>query len=170
MAVTITSAVDWSKFDLEGWLYQFGAWMNSVSGTCGKSTNPIAIAMDQAVVKQKIAKLTDEQKKEIIAAHFLQEEKPKLNRTNTTCQIDDNEARAVQRLVLDMQGKSDVMDEWMDAIICRYFYGNSWSNMRTESRTEMDAKYDVKCGLAALHSRYQFIVFKRRVTIDPDQA
>ena len=25
----ILQTVDWSRFDLEGWLYQFGAWMNS---------------------------------------------------------------------------------------------------------------------------------------------
>ena len=56
--------------------------MNSVSGACGKSINPIAVAMDQAVVKQKIAKLTEQQKKEIIAAHFLDTEKPKLTRSN----------------------------------------------------------------------------------------
>lgn len=159
--VTITSAIDWSKFDLEGWLYQFGAWMNSVSGTCGKSINPIAVAMDQAVVKQKIAKLTEDQKREVIAAHFLEDEKPKLVRTNTVCQIDDNEARAVQRLILDMQGQSEIMDEWMDAIICRYFYGNSWAAMVNENRTGVDAKFDVRCGLAALHSRYGFIEFRK---------
>jgi hypothetical protein len=158
-AVTIMQAVDWSKYSLEEWLYQFGAWMNSVSGICGKSINPIAVAMDEAVVKQKIAKLNEDQKKQIIAAHFLEEEKPKLTRTNTTCQIDDNEARAVQRLILDMRGQSEVMDEWMDAIICRYFYGNSWSQMCNENRTGVDAKFDVKCGLAALHCRYGFIKY-----------
>lgn len=156
-AVTIMNAIDWSKYDLEGWLYQFGAWMNSVSGTCSKSINPIAIAMDQAVIKQKILKLTEEQKKGVIAAHFLSEIKPKLTRTRTSCDIDDNEARAVQRLILDMQGHSEIMDEWMDAIICRYFYGNSWSAMATDERTQMDARMDVKCGLAALHVRYGFI-------------
>lgn len=156
-AVTIMQSVDWTRFDLEGWLYQFGAWMNSVSGTCGKSVNPIAVAMDQTVVKQKIKKLTEEQKKEIIAAHFLSEAQPKLSRTKITCQIDDNEARAVQRLILDMQGQSEVLDEWLDAIICRYFYGNSWSAMANEKRTQMDARMDVKCGLAALHCKYMFI-------------
>lgn len=158
--VTITSAVNWSKFDLEGWLYQFGAWMNSVSGTCGKSLNPIAIAMDQAVIKQKIAKLTEDEKKQIIAAHFANEEKPKLTRSNTVCQITDNEARAVQRLILDLQSQSEIMGEWMDAIIGRYFYGNSWSQMRTEKRTEHDAKQDVRCGLAVLHVKYGFISYK----------
>jgi hypothetical protein len=28
----ILQAVNWSRFNLEEWLYQFGAWMNSVSG------------------------------------------------------------------------------------------------------------------------------------------
>ena len=32
--------------------------------------------------------------------------------------------------------------------------------MRNEERTEMDAKFDVKCGLAALHTRYGFIGLK----------
>ena len=166
----IMQAVDWSKHSLEEWLYQFGAWMNSVSGVCGNSVNPIAVAMDQAVVKQKIAKLTEQQKKEIIAAHFLDSEKPKLTRSNITCLIDDNEARAVQRLILDMQGQSKIMDEWMDAIICRYFYGNSWSQMvkwemnpvgdMVKMYSENDARADVKCGLAALHCRYKFIEYK----------
>ena len=166
----IMQAVDWSKHSLEEWLYQFGAWMNSVSGVCGNSVNPIAVAMDQAVVKQKIAKLTEQQKKEIIAAHFLDSEKPKLTRSNITCLIDDNEARAVQRLILDMQGQSEIMDEWMNAIICRYFYGNSWSQMvkwemnpvgdMVKMYSENDARADVKCGLAALHCRYKFIEYK----------
>ena len=166
----IMQAVDWSKHSLEEWLYQFGAWMNSVSGVCGNSVNPIAVAMDQAVVKQKIAKLTEQQKKEIIAAHFLDSEKPKLTRSNITCLINDNEARAVQRLILDMQGQSEIMDEWMDAIICRYFYGNSWSQMvkwgmnpvgdMVKMYSENDARADVKCGLAALHCRYKFIEYK----------
>ena len=166
----IMQSVDWTRFSLEEWLYQFGAWMNSVSGVCGNSVNPIAVAMDQAVVKQKIAKLTEQQKKEIIAAHFLDSEKPKLTRSNITCLIDDNEARAVQRLILDMQGQSEIMDEWMDAIICRYFYGNSWSQMvkwemnpvgdMVKMYSENDARADVKCGLAALHCRYKFIEYK----------
>ena len=157
----IMQAVDWSKHSLEEWLHQFGAWMNSVSGVCGNSVNPIAVAMDQAVVKQKIAKLTEQQKKEIIAAHFLDSEKPKLTKKKNTCLIDDNEARAVQRLILDMQGQSKIMDGWMDAIICRYFYRNSWSQMCNENRTGVDAKFDVKCGLAALHCRYGFIAYEK---------
>ena len=166
----IMQAVDWSKYSLEEWLYQFGAWMNSVSGVCGNSVNPIAVAMDQAVVKQRKFKLGVRKTRQIIADSMLSEEKPKLSRVGVVCEIDDNEARAVQRLILDMQGQSEIMDEWMDAIICRYFYGNSWSQMvkwemnpvgdMVKMYSENDARADVKCGLAALHCRYKFIEYK----------
>ena len=166
----IMQAVDWSKHSLEEWLYQFGAWMNSVSGVCGNSVNPIAVAMDQVVVKQRKFKLGVRKTRQIIADSMLSEEKPKLTRSSITCLIDDNEARAVQRLILDMQGQSEIMDEWMDAIICRYFYGNSWSQMvkwemnpvgdMVKMYSENDARADVKCGLAALHCRYKFIEYK----------
>lgn len=159
-AVTIMQTVDWSKYDLEGWLNQFGAWMRSNTGTCGKSINPIAVAMDEAVVKQRKFKLGVKKARQIIADYVMEEEKPKLSRGGVVCQIDDNEARAVQRLILDMQGQSEIMDEWMDAIICRYFYGNSWSQMVTKDRSKYGAEQDVKCGLAALHCRYKFIKYK----------
>jgi len=61
---------------------------------------------------------------------------------------------------LDMQGQSEILDGWLDAIVSRYFYGASWAEMKNENRTEMDAKFDVKCGLAALHVRYGFITMK----------
>ena len=162
----IMQSVDWTRFSLEEWLYQFGAWMHSNSGTCGKSINPIAIAMDQAVKKRKQQVKGKEQ---IIADWMASDEVTTVKRKGVTCEITDNEARAVQRLILDMQGKSHVLDEWLDAVIDRYFYGNSWPNMvikvgRVDSptiiRSEMDARSDVKCGLAALHSRYSFIKYK----------
>lgn len=169
-AQNIMQAVDWGKYSLEEWLYQFGAWMNSVSGVCGNSVNPIAVAMDQAIVKRRKFKLGVRKTRQIIADSMLSEEKPKLSRVGVVCEIDDNEARAVQRLILDMQGQSEIMDEWMDAIICRYFYGNSWSQMvkwemnpvgdMVKMYSENDARADVKCGLAALHCRYKFIEYK----------
>jgi len=156
----ILQTVDWSRFNLEEWLYQFGAWMNSVKGTCGCSINPIAVAMDTAVKSQKHKKLNKEQHRQIVADYLTGEfEIPKVKQSKITCEIDDNEARAVQRLILDMQGQSEILDEWMDAIISRFFYGCSWSEMVTKSRSQMDARMDVKCGLAALHCKYNFIMY-----------
>ena len=156
----ILQSVDWTRFDLEGWLKQFGAWMYSSSGTCSRSINPIAVAMDTAAKAQKFKKLSMEKQQQIIADYMTGDfEPPRLKRGPIVCQINDNEARAVQRLILDMQGQSEILDDWIDAIICRYFYGNSWSEMVREDRSQNDARSDVKCGLAALHSRYGFIVY-----------
>lgn len=154
----ILQAVDWSRFSLEDWLYQFGAWMNTVSGTCNRSLNPIAVAMDQAVIKRK-KQLSEVEKSQIIANYLACEDKPKRSRLGVTCQINDNEARAVQKLILDMQGQSEILDSWLDAVISRYFYGNSWSQMVNQERSQNDARSDVKCGLAALHCKYVFLSY-----------
>jgi hypothetical protein len=158
----ILQAVDWSRFDLEGWLYQFGAWLYTNTSQSGKSVNPIAVAMDNAVKVKKYKKLSEEQKSKIIAGYMLDEfEQPKPRKTRITCEIDDNEARAVQRLILDLQGQSEILDDWMDAVISRYFYSCSWPEMVTDERSQMNARSDVKCGLAALHSRYNQIVYSK---------
>ena len=157
----IMQSVDWTRFSLEEWLYQFGAWMYSSSGTCGKSINPIAVAMDQAVKKRKQQVKGKEQ---IIADWMASDEVTTVKRKGITCDITDNEARAVQRLILDMQGKSHVLDEWLDAVIDRYFYGSPISALVNESRTLMDVKFDIKCGLAAIHAKYPFIDFKSKAS------
>lgn len=157
----IMQSVDWTRFSLEEWLYQFGAWMHSNSGTCGKSINPIAVAMDQAVKKRKQQVKGKEQ---IIADWMASDEITTVKRKGITCEITDNEARAVQRLILDMQGKSHILDEWLDAVIDRYFYGSPISALVNESRTLMDAKFDIKCGLAAIHAKYPFIDFKSKAS------
>ncbi|WP_151738234.1 hypothetical protein [Acinetobacter junii] len=157
----IMQTVDWTRFSLEEWLYQFGAWMHSNSGTCGKSINPIAVAMDQAVKKRKQQVKGKEQ---IIADWMASDEVTTVKRKGITCDITDNEARAVQRLILDMQGKSHVLDEWLDAVIDRYFYGSPISALVNESRTLMDVKFDIKCGLAAIHAKYPFIDFKSKAS------
>ncbi|HAV3751346.1 hypothetical protein FCJ79_16720 [Acinetobacter baumannii] len=168
----IMQTTDWTKYSLEEWLYQFGAWMYSNSGTCGKSINPIAVAMDQAILQSNAKKAIRIYTDEIIAGYFCGtiDIHPDVKRARTACQITDNEARAVQRLILDMQGQSHILDEWLDAIIKRYFYNNSWSEMVVTQMnpvgdhiviySQNDARADVKCGLAALHSRYSFIPYK----------
>jgi len=96
----ILQTVDWTRFDLEGWLYQFGAWIYSASGRGGRSVNPIAVAMDSAVKAQKLKKLNKQEQQQIIADYLTGDFEPlKPKRTRITCQIDDNEigyARAVR--------------------------------------------------------------------------
>ncbi|SPL72292.1 hypothetical protein [Acinetobacter stercoris] len=154
----ILQTTDWSRFDLEGWLYQFGAWQYSNTGPCGQPVHPIAIGMDQAAKAMRLKRLGKKKQRKIIADYFMDEMEPMyVHKPKVSLQINDNEARAIQRLVLDLQGQSDVLDEWLDAVISRYFYNNSWAEMVNDVRTQMDARFDVKCGLAVLHVRYGWI-------------
>ena len=144
----IMQAVDWSRFDLEGWLYQFYAWSDGYTASaCSMVKVPVA------------KKMTQKEREVLLAEYLLLEEEKKPKHVNIVCKIDDNEARAVQRLILDMQGRSEVLDDWLNAIIYRYFLNMKWPEMVNSNRTQHDARMDVKCGLAALHSQYGFIQY-----------
>ncbi len=69
----------------------------------------------------------------------------------------------MQRLILDVINNTDseALLEWMDVIICRYLEGYSWSKLQKLERTVMEAKYDIRCGLAVLHYRYPFIKYNK---------
>lgn len=153
-AVHIMQTVDWSKYDLPDWLRQCGAWQRSCrSGQY--SDSPIAIAMKKAQVRVK-----KKDRAKLIAYYLCDAQGvQQAIRHKVSCQITDDEARAVQRLVLDIINGTDSETtlEWMEVIISRYFHDRSWAELKTENRTVMDAKYDVRCGLAALHVRYSFI-------------
>ncbi|MCY6411216.1 hypothetical protein QTA56_03560 [Acinetobacter sp. VNH17] len=153
-AVHIMQTVDWSKYDLPDWLRQCGAWQRSCKG--GKqAANPIAVAMQKAKVRLK-----KKDRAKLIAYYLCDtQELQQTAHHKVSCQITDDEARAVQRLVLDIINGTDseATLEWMDTIIGRYFHDRSWAELETPDRTVMDAKYDVRCGLAALHVRYSFI-------------
>lgn len=79
------------------------------------------------------------------------------------CEITDDEAIAVQRLILDVINNTDseALLEWMDVIICRYFERHSWAKSQTPERTVMEAKYNIRCGLAVLHYPYPFIKYNK---------
>lgn len=109
----ILQTMDWSKYDLPNWLRQCGAWQQS----CGNGyslSNPIAVAMKKA--KLRISK---NQRAKLIAYYLCDEEPQKAKRNRRVCQITDDEARAVQRLVLDFINGTDseALLEWMEALL-----------------------------------------------------
>ncbi|WP_267530431.1 hypothetical protein [Acinetobacter oleivorans] len=92
--------------------------------------------MVQVEKQRRLKRLGKKKQREIIANYFVSESDSfRKTKSKNQCQIDDNEARAVQRLVLDLMGQSEVMDEWMGAIIDSYFYGQSWPEMVREDRS-----------------------------------
>jgi hypothetical protein len=98
--------------------------------------------------KVRISKINEEK----LIAYYICDEKLRINR-NTCCEIKDDEARAVQHLILDVLNRANtkVLIDWMSVLISRYFHGRSWSELKTPTRTVMDAKYDVHCGLTVFH-------------------
>ncbi|MCR4532806.1 hypothetical protein [Acinetobacter venetianus] len=159
----IMQNVDWSKYDLPTWLKQFGYWQGTASRTFNGGENPIAAAMKKAKLR-----LSKKQKAQIIADYMCTEEVEKFQRSKYSCQITDDEARAVQRLVIDIINGTDseILLEWMQAVISKFFNQESWSKMAV-GRTTYEARQDVKFGLAALHCRYSFIEYERK-TIDDE--
>lgn len=153
----IMQGVDWSKYDLPEWLRQFGYWQGAVIRFGGSTENPLV----GAIKKQNLDLRKGIGKRSLLIISVMKI----LSRSNlkpNVCLITDDEARAVQRLIIDILDgcTSEAMLDWMDAIIERYFNQKSWTQLVTPERTAMDAKYDVRCGLAALHNRYQFIRYK----------
>ncbi len=53
-------------------------------------------------------------------------------------------------------GQSEIMDEWMGAILT-VISAESLPEMVREDLSQSEARSDVKCGLAMLHYRYEFI-------------
>ena len=161
----VLQVVDWSRFTLEEWLYQVGAWLdeqyryNTNDQRVETSMNPIAVAMMQAAKKIKVKKIDDAKRGEIISNYILDGvDDYRAGRSKVECLICDEEAQAVKTLVADMTGQSEVLDSWLASVEDRYFRGKSWSGMENKDRTVMDAKFDVRCGLAALHARYPHIL------------
>lgn len=155
--------VDWSKFTLTEWLYQFGYWQADVQGAIGFKCTQLSPLYN--AIKEAKVKFNQEASDSIIASYFCNEDfyLPFAGK-DKTCLITDDEAMEVQQLVVGIINyaaltKSPAVLSWMKAIIKRYFRQLSWSKMKDEDNTEMDAKYDVRCGLAILHLHYPYIKY-----------
>jgi hypothetical protein len=147
-AVTIMQTTDWSKFSFENWLRQFGAWINGDSET-----------MVMVVKTMPTKRITQEQREQLLAM-YMNDEKLKdrlcVQRRGTCCQIDNNEARAIHKLILDIQAINDeIIQEWVSTLWSHYVMGNSLRDIAENYDTSvLQIRQDIKCGLAFIKSRY----------------
>ena len=139
---------DWSKFSFENWLRQFGAWINGDSET-----------MVMVVKTMPTKRITQEQREQLLAM-YMNDEKLKdrlcVQRRGTCCQIDNNEARAIHKLILDIQAINDeIIQEWVSTLWSHYVMGNSLRDIAENYDTSvLQIRQDIKCGLAFIKSRY----------------
>lgn len=147
-ALTIMQATNWAKFSFEDWLRQFGAWMNGDNET-----------MVMVVKTMPTKRITQEQREKLLAM-YMNDAKLKyrlcVQRRGTCCQIDNNEARAIHKLILDIQAINDeIVQEWVSALWSHYVMGNSLRDIAESNDTSvLQIRQDIKCGLAFIKSRY----------------
>ncbi|WP_171492349.1 hypothetical protein [Acinetobacter nosocomialis] len=142
----ILQAVNWSKYSTEDWFRHFGAWINGDSERKQKFYKSIPTK-----------KLTKKQR-EILLAQYLNDEnfkEPSFHK-GISCQINDNEARAFQRIILDLRKyESEILQEWLDVIWCVYVDDTKLRKAAALFETStIQIRQDMKCGLAFISGRY----------------
>lgn len=144
----ILQAVDWSKYSFEEWCRQLGAWLNGDTETMVK------------IVKTMPTKRITQKQREQLMAMYMSDDNLKdrlcTRRKGTCCQLNDNEARAIHRLILDLQSIDDeVLQEWIGSIWWHYVMGESIRDIAKSNDTYgSQIQQDIKCGLAFIKSRY----------------
>lgn len=145
-AVTIMQATTWNKFSIEDWFRQFGAWMNG-------DTETVRLMLKTIPTK----KLTQVQREELIAQYMSDNSiRERVQRKGVVCQITDNEARAVQRMILDIRAmESEILQDWMRVLWDHFVMGSSLREVALLNETSLhQVRQDIKCGLAFICGRY----------------
>lgn len=159
-AVTIMQTTDWSKFSFEGWCRQLGAWINGDNETM------------VMVVKTMPTKRITQKQRERLLAMYMADEKLKdrlcVKRKGTCCELNDNEARAIQKLLVDLQSIDDeVVQDWIGSIWWHYVMGESIRDIAKSNDTYgSQIQQDIKCGLAFIKSRYPHFVIDKFTKVD----
>ncbi|PJG67810.1 hypothetical protein [Acinetobacter seifertii] len=153
-AVTIMQATDWSKYSFEGWCRQLGAWINGDNET-----------MVMVVKTMPTKRITQKQRERLLAMYMADENlKDRLcvQRKGTCCELNDNEARAIQRLLADIQLIEDeVLQDWISSIWSHHVMGNSLRDIAKSCDTSVNQiRQDLKCGLAYVKSRHSHFSFE----------
>ncbi|BFM85344.1 hypothetical protein JUNP543_3747 [Acinetobacter baumannii] len=159
----ILQAVDWSRFSFEEWCRQLGAWLN------GDTERMVKI-----VKTMPTKRITQKQREKLIAMYMGDEsfkDRLCIRRKGTCCQLNDNEGRAIHKLLLDLKTIDDeIVHEWIGAIWWHYVMGESIRDIAKSNNTYgSQIQQDIKCGLAFIKSRYphfQFDKFIKTVVVE----
>lgn len=152
--LTIMQTTDWTKYTFEEWCRQLGAWLN---GDTEKMVR---------VVKTMPTKRITQKQREKILAMYMSDEKFKdrlcIRKTGTCCQLDENEARAIHRLFVDLQLIEDeTLQDWIATIWSHHVLDNSLRKIAESCDTSVNQiRQDLKCGFAYIKSRYPHFTFE----------
>lgn len=153
-AITIMQATNWKKYSFEEWCRQLGAWINGDNETMVR------------VVKTMPTKRITQQQREKLMAMYMNDVELKdrlcVRRKGTCCQLDSNEARAIQRLFLDIQSIEDeILQEWISTIWSHHVLGNSLREIASNNNSSVNQiRQDLKCAKAYIKSRHSYFKFE----------
>lgn len=156
--LTIMQTTDWSKYTFEEWCRQLGAWIN------GDSEKMVRI-----VKTMPTKRITQSQREKLLSMYMNDEglrDRLCISKTGTCCQLNENEARAIQRLFIDLlQIEDEILHGWISAIWSHHVLGNSLREIAKECATSVNqVRQDLKCGYAYIKSRnahFSFETFKK---------
>lgn len=156
-AITIMQATNWKKYSFEEWCRQLGAWINGDNETMVR------------IVKTMPTKRITQKKKEILLAMYMKDEgfidRLNVQRKGVCCELNSNEARAIQKLLIDLQSIDDeIVQEWIGSIWWHYVMGESIRDIAKSNDTYISQiQQDIKCGLAFIKSRYPHFIIEKFV-------
>lgn len=127
-----STAIDWSRMQLEQWLEQYGAWLNVDNPSVSLKAHSIMLDIMQC-----------------------KQTKDKRHRCLPRCSISDNEAMAVHWLLCDMDDtQSPVVKSWLRTLT-RYRV-NAWSQEQIADSLDVGreaVKQDLACAIAHICAR-----------------
>ncbi|MBJ8426028.1 hypothetical protein [Acinetobacter bereziniae] len=159
-AITIMQATNWKKYSFEEWCRQLGAWINGDNETMVR------------IVKTMPTKRITQKKKEILLAMYMKDEgfidRLNVQRKGVCCELNSNEARAIQKLLIDLQSIDDeIVQEWIGSIWWHYVMGESLRDIAKSNDTYIaQIQQDIKCGLAFIKSRYPHFIIEKFIKVE----
>ena len=164
MPLTIMQATQWNKYSFEEWCRQLGAWLNGDNET-----------MVRVVKVMPTKRITQKQREKLLAMYMADDllvDRLCIQRKGTCCELDCNEARAIQRLFLDIGSEDDeVLSDWIAAIWSHYVMGNSIRNIAKHNDTYIaQIQQDIQCGLAFIKCRYPHFTFEKFTKQEVEEA
>lgn len=153
-AATIMQTTNWSRFSVEDWFRQFGAWMNGDSERITHIVKTIPIK-----------KLNDKEREALLAKYMANEEcidRLRVDRRGVRCQISDNEARAIQRIIIELRSiENEIVSDWVEALWSHYVMGDSLREVADRKDTSvLQIRQDMKCGVAFILGRYPKMIIQ----------
>lgn len=159
-AITIMQATDWKKYSFEEWCRQLGAWINGDNET-----------MVRIVKTMPTKRITQKQREKLLAMYMKDEnfiDRLCVKRKGVCCELNSNEARAIQKLLIDLQSIDDeVVQDWIGSIWWHYVMGESLRDIAKSNDTYIaQIQQDIKCGLAFIKSRYPHFLIEKFIKIE----